>query len=170
MRHERLTVNELTVNTMTNPSTITAGNVTATTTVTGANVVTGDLTINSKKVPVTATFTIAAGAANVCGLTITLKDADGVALDNAAVVDVWLSAANTGLTAGTAPSTGFAATTGQVLLATASKLAIRALSNASGSIVLTLTDTGKTAQYVAVGMNGVNISVSRVLASGDYGA
>lgn len=129
-----------------------------------------DLKVNGKAVPISASFTIAAGSSNVAGITITLKDYMGTALTNAAIVDIWLSGAATGLGLGTAPSTGFAVTTGTLLNAYSSKLAIRAMSDASGVIVLTLTDTGKATNYVAVGGNGGTIlSVSRILATGDYG-
>lgn len=126
---------------------------------------------NGQSVPTSATFTIAAGAANVAGITIQLKDSYGSNLDSAVMVNVWVSGAATGLSLGTAPSTGFAATTGVVLHPASTKQAIQALTDATGKLVLTLTDTSKTTSYIAVGsMLGGIIGVSSQLATGSYGS
>ena len=129
-----------------------------------------NLTVNSKKTPVTATLTPAAGAANVTNVTIQLKDGSGIALANAAVVDVWLSDAATGLgITGTAASGTPAPTTGTILGILTAKKAWRVVSNASGVIVLEITDTAKTGFYVAVGANNTVIAISAQLVAGNYG-
>jgi len=159
--------------------TLTAAALTATTaTVTTGNITTGNittaavtnLTINGKKTPVTATLTPAAGAANVTNVTIQLKDGSGTALANAAVVDVWLSDAATGLgITGTGASGTPAPTTGTILGILTAKKAWRVVSNASGVIVLEITDTAKTGFYVAVGANNTVIAISAQLVAGNYG-
>ena len=129
-----------------------------------------NIKIGTKNVPTQATFAIAAGASNVTNVTITLKDAEGVALTNAAIVDLWLSDAATGLGITTTAASGTPApTTGTILGIETTKKAWRVVSSAAGAIVLEITDTAKTTFYVAVGMNGANISVSRILATADYG-
>lgn len=137
-------------------------------TITTANLT--NLTVNSKKTPVTATLTPAAGASNITNVTIQLKDGSGTALTNAAIVDVWLSDAATGLgITGTAASGTPAPTTGTILGILTAKKAWRVVSNASGVIVLEITDTAKTGFYVAVGANNTVIAISSQLVAGNYG-
>jgi hypothetical protein len=151
-------------------TTLTATTLTATT-VTGTTVAATNLTVNSKVTPVTASFTPAAGASNITNVTIQLKNGSGTNLANAAIVDLWLSDAATGLgITGTAASGTPAPTTGTILGIATAKKAWRVVSDAAGKIVLEITDTGKTGFYVAVGANDTIIGISAQLVTANYGA
>ena len=117
---------------------------------------------------------IAAGAANVCEVTLSVVDADGNAITGSFAIDIWLSDAATGLglTGTSASGTVTAKTgTGTVLGDLTAKKAIRAVTKADGTFVLEITDTAKTGFYVAASVPTLNVAeVSRVLVSGDYGA
>lgn len=128
------------------------------------------LNVGGVKIPTTATFSIAAGAANVTAVTITLKTAQGTAINNVFPFEVWLSDAATGAgETGTSASGTPALTTGtQYRILTAKKAWLGAC-NSSGVAVLTITDTAKTTFYVAVRLPN-SVVVSRILATGDYGA
>lgn len=111
-----------------------------------------------------ATIALAAGAANVMGITIQLKDAFGVNVAERRRVEFYMStdAEGDGLT-GSTYSGDFAATTGVILSALTAKKHITALTNASGALVLTLTDTNKPAtERVCVVLPNGKLSVSAV--------
>lgn len=111
-----------------------------------------------------ATITLAAGAANVMGITIQLKDALGTNLAERRRVEFYMStdAEGDGLT-GSTYSGDFAATTGVILSALTAKKHITGLTDATGKIVLTLTDTNKPAtERVCVVLPGGKLSVSAV--------
>lgn len=111
-----------------------------------------------------ATITLAAGASNVMGITIQLKDALGNNLAERRRVEFYMStdAEGDGLT-GSTYSGDFAATTGVLLTALTAKKHLTALTNASGLLVLTLTDTNKPAtERVCVVLPGGKLSVSAV--------
>jgi hypothetical protein len=128
------------------------------------------LSLNSVKIPTTATFAIAAGASTVTAVTITFKTAQGVAINNVFPFEVWLSDATTGAgETGTSASGTPAITTGtQYRILTAKKAWLGAC-NSSGVAVLTITDNAKTTFYVAVRLP-TGVVVSRILATADYGA
>lgn len=111
-----------------------------------------------------ATITLAAGASNVMGITIQLKDALGNNLAERRKVEFYMSTDDEGdgLTA-TTYSGDFAATTGVILTALTAKKHLTCLSDATGKVVLTLTATAKpaTERVVVVHPSG-KVTVSAV--------
>lgn len=122
--------------------------------------------------PYTASFTPAAGSANVCEVTIQIKDGSGTAVAYPVVLDVLLSDASTGtgLTATTASGAVAAkASSGTDLSTLVSKKALKVQTKADGTYILSITDTGKTAFYVVANIPGVAPVVSSVLTTANYG-
>jgi hypothetical protein len=139
--------------------------------------VTGDITGNMTGYRVGAasasqsTIAVAAGASNVCTVTIQVKDGAGTNLAKIVPFKLYASSAADGLTLASAASTGFAVASGGLSLAngTAVTTQISGVTSATGACVLSLTDTGKQTSYlVLVVDDGVKISAQ--LATGDYGA
>lgn len=123
------------------------------------------------------TFAPAAGGANVCEVTIQVVDADGNAVQEVTNFLLWLSDAATGvgLTSTSASGTVTAkSASGTDLGVLTAKKALVAQSLANGSFVLEITDTSKTAFYVAaqvpLGPAAGRVQVHDVLATADYGA
>ena len=158
---------------------VTAGSTTASKAlVVGSSSQLNVLTITNPKVAagvalaVGGTVAGVAGATNVCTVTVQLKDGGGTNLTYPAAVDIYLSdAAAGGALSSSAPSTGFGSpSAGGIIsnLAT-SKMAIRCLTDATGKVIIPLTDTGATHYYVcAVTPVGITL-VSVQLGSGSYG-
>lgn len=122
--------------------------------------------------PASITFAAAAGAANVTEVTITVRDAAGVAIDKAFMLDVWLSDAATGagLTGTEASGTVTAkAASGAIIATHVSKKALKVQTLATGVFVLEITDTAKTDFYVGASLGPI-LGVSDVLETADYGA
>lgn len=128
------------------------------------------LKVSGVQIPTTATFSIAAGASTVTAVTITFKTAQGKAISNVFPFEVWLSdsSAGAGETGTTASGTPAITTGTQYRILTAKKAWLGAC-NSSGVAVLTITDNAKTTFYVAVRLPN-SVVVSRILATGDYGA
>lgn len=124
--------------------------------------------------PVSVGFAAAAGGANVCEVTLTVRDNKGVAVAAPHNMTVWLSDAATGagLTGVTASGTVTAkAASGAVLGTLTAKKALSVQTLATGVFVLEITDTAKTAFYVCAGVPGSGkISISAALTTGNYGA
>lgn len=123
--------------------------------------------------PATVTFAPAAGGANVCEVTITVKDAAAATLTGIRNLEIWLSDAATGagLTGTTASGTVTAkAASGTVLTALTAKKHLIGQTLAAGTFILEITDTAKTGFYVAVAnpLTGAPI-VSAQLVTGNYG-
>lgn len=121
--------------------------------------------------PASCTISGAAGASNVCNVTIQLKDGSGTNMARIIPFRVYASSAADGLTLASAASTGFAVSSGGLSLQNGAAITtqISAMSSATGGCVLTLTDTGKQTSYlVLVLANGCKISAQ--LSSGSYGA
>ncbi|CAB4128028.1 hypothetical protein UFOVP100_4 [uncultured Caudovirales phage] len=121
--------------------------------------------------PGSCTISGAAGASNVCTVSVQLKDGSGTNMSRIIPFRIYSSSAADGLTLQSAASTGYAVTAGGLSLANASAVTtqISAMSSATGSCTLTLTDTGKQTSYlVLVLAEGVKISAQ--LSSGSYGA
>lgn len=136
--------------------------------------VTGGVVVGSGALAqaITATIAPAAGAANVCLVTITLKDASGNAVTKVQPIDVYLSDAATGigLTATTASGAVGAGASGTDLGVMTTKKATRCITNAAGVYILSITDTAKTGFYVCVCLpNGINTVVSSQLITANYG-
>lgn len=119
----------------------------------------------------TSTITAAAGASNVSNVTITLKDAAGNALTGIRKFKVYASSASNGLTLASAASTGFAVSAGGLSLAngTAVTTQIEAMSSATGTCTLTLTDTAKQTSYLVLVLPDGKAVISAQLSSGSYG-
>ena len=120
------------------------------------------------------TFAAAAGGANVCEVTITLKDADGTTVADSRPILIWLSddSDGVGLTSTSASGTVTAkSASGEVFGALTAKKAIIAQPLATGIFILEITDTSKTTFYVcASNLDGTGASVSDILATADYGS
>jgi len=117
-------------------------------------------------------FAIAAGAANVTNITITLQDNGGQAVTGQPFdVDVILSDAATGIgVTATTPSGGIAITTGTQLNVYVTSKALYVQSNGSGQIVVQITDTAKTGFWIMIqGATLPYAYVSRRLVTADYG-
>lgn len=126
-----------------------------------------------KQIPATITFTPTAGAANVCNVAIEIKNADGTAITEPRVFDVYLSDSSTGvgLTAVTASGTVTnKASSGVVFGTNTAKKALRVQSLATGIFTLEITDTAKTGFYVCVvdPTTGTNY-ISSQLVTANYG-
>ena len=121
--------------------------------------------------PAQVTFSPAAGGANVCLVSITIKDGAGNALASPVILDVLLSDASTGsgLTGTTASGAVAAGGSGTDLLSMVSKKALRVQTTAAGLYILSITDTAKTGFYVVANIPGLLPAVSAQLVTGNYG-
>lgn len=125
------------------------------------------------KVPVSISATPAAGGANVCEVTLAVKDADGGTIAGVHSLLVWLSDAATGvgLTSTSASGTVQAkAASGTDHAALSSKKSLLVQTLANGTYVLEITDTSKTGFYVCASdlRSGIT-NVSSQLVTGNYG-
>jgi len=123
--------------------------------------------------PAALTFAAAAGGANVCEVTVTVKDAGGSTVAAVHNLDLWLSDADTGagLTGTTASGTVTAKSASGIVLDTyTAKKALRVQTLATGVFILEITDSAKTGFYVAgqVPLTGAT-AVSDQLETADYG-
>lgn len=132
---------------------------------TGAAVVWGP---NSLAVSLTPVFTPAPGAATVCNLTIQVQDGLGNNVAQVCMLDVMFSDAATGagLTAGAGT---VAATTGVVVGSFTANKALRCQTDATGKLVLQITDAARTQNWPVV-VNGLGVTVvgARILTA-NYG-
>jgi len=124
-------------------------------------------------VPQRILYSIAAGGANVCEVTLTAQDGHGKAMAVPVNLKLWLSDAATGV--------GLTATSasGTVQVKTASgadfgiltaKKALEVQTLADGTYILEITDSAKTGFYICAELPLAGLAVvSRVLVSGDYG-
>lgn len=131
----------------------------------------GLLEVNGANVPAQISLAAAAGGANVCEVTITVKDNAGSALAAVWNLDVWLSddADGEGLTATSASGAVQAkAASGTDLSALVAKKALRVQTKKTGVYVLSITDTAKTAFKVCAQLAAVR-ATPLVLAGGNYG-
>lgn len=115
-------------------------------------------------------LTPAAGSANVCLVTIQLKDYAGNALSAVRNLDVWLSdaASGAGLTATTASGAVAAGASGADIGTYTTKKALRVQTNASGVYILSITDTSKTLFKVCAQV-GNSAPVIVTLITANYG-
>lgn len=120
----------------------------------------------------TATLTPAAGASNVCEVSIQLKNLDGDNVSISHVVDVYLSDSDTGdgLTATSASGTVQAkSANGTDLFVFSAKKHIRTKTTSDGLYVLKITDSAKTAFYVCVILPNGRVVISSQLITVNYG-
>lgn len=96
------------------------------------------------------TWAVAAGAANICILTGTVKNAAGVAVAAVHVLDVYLSTQPDGsVISATSYSTGAAITTGAAIVALTANKAWKVATDATGKVSISITATGKPATEYA---------------------
>lgn len=122
--------------------------------------------------PAYATAAVAAGAANVSEVTITVKNANGRAV-GPINMDIWLSDSAAGVghsatTASGAVTVKTPGTTGTLLGTYTAKQSLRVQTLANGTFVLSITDAAKTAFYVCVSIDGLPRVVAH-LATASYG-
>lgn len=119
-------------------------------------------------------YSIAAGGANVCEVTLTAQDGHGNAMTVPVLLNLWLSDADTGagLTATSASGTVQAkSASGADFGVLAAKKALVVQTKADGSYILEITDTAKTGFYVGAELPFAGLPVvSRQLITGDYGS
>lgn len=100
---------------------------------------------------VTYSVTAVAAGANASTITITAKDASGATVTGVRYIDVYTTSDAAGTTiSSTAYSGTLVAGTGAILVTYTAKHAFRVCTDATGVFVGTLTDTAKTADYIAV--------------------
>lgn len=118
------------------------------------------------------TFSPAAGGANVCEITYTLKDAAGETIASPRPLLFWLSDAATGagLTATTASgAVTHKAASGQDMGVLTTKKAILAQPLATGIGIISITDTAKTAFYPCIQLPNGKVVVGTQLITANYG-
>lgn len=123
--------------------------------------------------PYNVTIAAAAGGANVCEVTFTVKDCDGTTIAAVVPLIVYLSDAATGvgLTGTSASGTVQAkSASGTDLGALTAKKALIVMTNADGTYVLEITDTAKTGFYPCGVPLGHDVVVGTQLVTGDYGS
>jgi hypothetical protein len=123
--------------------------------------------------PAQATAAVAAGAANISEVTITVRNANGKPITAPYSMDLWLSdsAVGTGYSASTtsgAVTVKTAGTTGTLIGTYLAKFGLRVQTLANGTFVLSITDTNKVAFKVCVQVEGVTYVVA-TLATASYG-
>lgn len=125
-----------------------------------------------KGLPFGYTVTPAAGAANVCEVTIQAKDANGDNLTHVAPLLVWLSDAATGAgLTGTTASGAVQAKAGSTDLGVlTAKKALLVQTSAAGVYVLSITDTAKTLFKVCVQSLSGGTPAIATLTADDYGS
>lgn len=132
-----------------------------------AKVPAGALTVtDSAKVPGTPTFAIGAETAHARVVTITLKDLAGTTLAAASKATVWISDTAGAAPSGTAPDGATSCTTGTVLKVHTTKVLHEVLSNTSGVIAITLTESTAKNYYVNIAYGGVVASSAVVAFAG----
>ncbi|MCK5617725.1 hypothetical protein KAR91_88490 [Candidatus Pacearchaeota archaeon] len=130
--------------------------------------------VEGVNVPTSFSFAFTAGAANVAEVAISVLDGTAALLAGARPFKAWLSdsATGVGLTATSASGTVQAkSASGADLGVLTAKKALEVQPLATGIYTLEITDTAKTAFYVAVQCPySGHVVVSRVMVTGDYGA
>lgn len=131
------------------------------------------LFLDGSLVPQRISYSIAAGGANVCEVTLTIQDGHGDALAVPVVLNLWLSddSAGVGLTATPASGTVQAKSgEGADFGVLTAKKALVVQTKADGTYTLEITDSVKTGFYVAAMLPLAGLPVvSRQLVTGDYG-
>ena len=117
------------------------------------------------------TFAVAAGGANVATVTIQAVNFEGAAVAGVRNVFLWLSDSASGIGAtGTTASGTVAATTGTELVDLTAKKVKIVQTDATGKIVLAITDTAKTAFKVCYQLTDNDAAVvGATLATASYG-
>ncbi len=96
--------------------------------------------------PGSITFSVAAGATNVCVISGQVKDASGAALAGVREIEVYMSTSATGENvSATSYSTGAAVTTGTQIVALSANKVWRLLTDNTGAFAISITASGKPA-------------------------
>lgn len=112
-------------------------------------------------------WAVAAGAANVCVFTGTLKNAAGATIAAARVLDVYISEAATGIgVTADSYSTGASVTTGTLIAAITANAVFRLLTHTDGTFAISITDTGVPTDQYAVAINPISHALHVSAASG----
>lgn len=120
-------------------------------------------------------FVITAGITNNCMVEVTALNGFNVATADATMFQIWLSDSSSGYNlSATSPSSPLAVSPGSGFIISEIDTGDRALNvqtNSSGVFTLSITDTAKTAFYIAVqNVYTGQVIVSRQLTTADYGA
>jgi len=117
------------------------------------------------------TFSAASGAANICNVTIQVVNNDGTALAGTRNLDLWVSDAATGAgLAAHANTSELTCSTGTLLQVYSAGKAWRIMTDATGKAVAVITDTAKTAYFIAALLNHQPFTqISTQLATGNFG-
>jgi hypothetical protein len=113
------------------------------------------VTLLKERLLAAPTLTVGTEATNAIAVTVQLKNLLGANVAEKRVVTWWVSSTAGGTVAATAPTGGTAVTTGTTLVEiTAEKIGL-AMTDASGVLGLTLTDTGTPTFFVNVSVDGM---------------
>lgn len=100
---------------------------------------------------VTYTVTAVAGASNASTVTVTAKDASGATVTGVRYFDLYTTSDAAGTTVSSTSYSGtLVASTGTIMATITAKHVFRCATDATGVFVGTLTDTAKTADFIAV--------------------
>jgi hypothetical protein len=125
-------------------------------------------------VPQRIEYSIAAGGADVCEVTLAAQDGHGNPMTVPVLLNLWLSdaAAGAGLTATSASGTVQAKSASGVDFGVlTAKKALVVQTKADGTYILEITDSAKTGFYVGAELPFAGLPVvSRQLVTGDYGS
>ena len=105
------------------------------------------------------TITVSDEAADVVTVTVQMRDADGNNLAEQCVLEVWVSNAAAGAL-GTAPDGAVAATSGTIIASHTAKTHLVCITDPTGELVLTLTESGALVTYF-------NVNVQSKYVAGD---
>lgn len=117
-----------------------------------------------------ATIAFAAGTQYVCGITITILNAYGVAIKKPVDIVVFRSTNADGTTIVDSSTTGLAVVTGELMATLKAKAILMVRTAATGIITMTDTDTSPALDYIGVVLPNGKIVMSRVLAATDFGS
>jgi len=110
----------------------------------------------------TATATVSDEATNVVTVTVQIKDIQGNSLSEQCVFDFWLSdTAGAVLTSDTFTGDGIAATTGTIIKEWADNTHCRCITDDTGKLVLTFTETGANTLYFNLILNNKYVAGSQ---------
>lgn len=130
------------------------------------------LILKSLVVPTLVTFAPAAGASNICEVTLNFQDGRGNNILQPVVFDWWLSDAATGAGLTTTTASGAVAakaSNGVDFAVLTAKKATRSQALATGAFIASITDTAKTHFYLCVQLPCGNVYVSPQLLTANYG-
>lgn len=116
-----------------------------------------------------ATIAFAAGASTVCGITITVKNAYGVAVKKPVDLVVFRSTNADGTTINDSSSTGLAVVTGELMATLKAKAILMVRTANTGIITMTDTDNSPAEDYIGVVLPNGKI-ITKKLAATDFGS